>query len=100
MMDVLLRWCKSFHDVFVHQITLMWTLNILQCYLSITPRKFGGKREYEAHFYLLANFSNKELKQVHTRKHGPRKQTPALSTCGYLQTPFLELIDSNMRVIR
>ena len=60
---------ESFHNVYVYQIIMMYTLNILQCYLSITPvsyyiplssqrRPVYLKRGYEARWtFGLKEFS-------------------------------------------
>lgn len=38
-MDVLTRGGQSFHNVYLYQIAMMYTLNILSFYMTIIPNK-------------------------------------------------------------
>lgn len=39
VMDVLTRWGQSFHNVYLYQIAMTYTLNILSFYMAIIPNK-------------------------------------------------------------
>lgn len=59
-MDVLTRWGQSFHNVYLYQIAMTYTLNILSFYMAIIPNKaeFLKKKQmkYDVCFCPQENF--------------------------------------------